>query len=161
MLVSGKVPVSLLLMLGSMLSLAVQGLSHKTEAVLPEPFNGLVDLCGEFSANSLMVSGLFVLSGSWLRGDTGASSEPHLHFEVLECEGEPIVYLPEPSFNSTCHSLPVTLRNTRPHPKGLVEGAILYRGAGVLMGAPTPTHSARAWSDPCSPRSLESFIKIP
>ncbi len=64
MLVSGKVPVSLLLMLGSMLSLAVQGLSHKTEAVPPEPFNGLVDLCGEFSANSLMVSGLFVLSGS-------------------------------------------------------------------------------------------------
>ncbi|MBE9069816.1 M23 family metallopeptidase, partial [Leptolyngbya cf. ectocarpi LEGE 11479] len=40
-------------------------------------------------------------------GDTGDSTEPHLHFEVLECQD--------------CDSLPITFRNTRVHTNGLVE----------------------------------------
>ncbi|NOT08928.1 MAG: M23 family metallopeptidase [Gemmatimonadales bacterium] len=41
-----------------------------------------------------------------LSGDNGNSSEPHLHFAVV--------------ING--HTVPVTFRNTRPHPTGLVEG---------------------------------------
>ncbi len=57
-----------------------------------------------------------------MSGDSGASTEPHLHFEILACEGEPIIFEPAVSFNSTCHSLPTTFRNTRAHPQGLIEG---------------------------------------
>ncbi len=41
-------------------------------------------------------------------GDTGDSTEPHLHFQVDAAEGQ--------------SSVPVSFRNTRPHPNGLVEG---------------------------------------
>jgi murein DD-endopeptidase MepM/ murein hydrolase activator NlpD len=41
-------------------------------------------------------------------GDTGASTEPHLHFHVQGCSG--------------CGTVAVTFRNTRPHPGGLVAG---------------------------------------
>jgi murein DD-endopeptidase MepM/ murein hydrolase activator NlpD len=41
-------------------------------------------------------------------GDTGSSTEPHLHFHVQRCAG--------------CETVPVTFLNTRPHPDGLVEG---------------------------------------
>jgi murein DD-endopeptidase MepM/ murein hydrolase activator NlpD len=43
-----------------------------------------------------------------LSGDSGSSSEPHLHFHVQACEG--------------CPTVPVTFRNTRAHPRGLVQG---------------------------------------
>jgi len=41
------------------------------------------------------------------RGETGKSSGPHLHFEVLEC--------------LDCDTLPITFRNTRAHTDGLIE----------------------------------------
>ena len=41
-------------------------------------------------------------------GDTGDSTEPHLHFQVDACGG--------------CDSTPVSFRNTRSHVAGLVEG---------------------------------------
>jgi murein DD-endopeptidase MepM/ murein hydrolase activator NlpD len=41
-------------------------------------------------------------------GDSGSSSEPHLHFHVQGCVG--------------CSTRPVTFLNTTPHPRGLVEG---------------------------------------
>lgn len=43
-----------------------------------------------------------------LSGDSGSSTQPHLHFHVQGCSG--------------CPTVPVTFRNTRPHPAGLVEG---------------------------------------
>jgi murein DD-endopeptidase MepM/ murein hydrolase activator NlpD len=43
-----------------------------------------------------------------LSGNSGSSSEPHLHFHVQACSG--------------CITTPVTFRNTRPHPNGLVQG---------------------------------------
>jgi murein DD-endopeptidase MepM/ murein hydrolase activator NlpD len=43
-----------------------------------------------------------------LSGDSGSSSEPHLHFHVQACFG--------------CSTEAVTFRNTRPHPRGLVTG---------------------------------------
>jgi murein DD-endopeptidase MepM/ murein hydrolase activator NlpD len=47
-----------------------------------------------------------------LSGDTGESSRPHLHFDVVPffCEAR------------DCTTLPVTFHNTRPHPNGLVAG---------------------------------------
>ena len=47
-------------------------------------------------------------------GDSGSSSEPHLHFHVQSCEG--------------CPTEPVTFRNTRPHPGGLEEGQAYTAG---------------------------------
>jgi murein DD-endopeptidase MepM/ murein hydrolase activator NlpD len=43
-----------------------------------------------------------------LSGDSGSSSEPHLHFHVQACSG--------------CSTVPTTFRNTRAHPRGLVAG---------------------------------------
>lgn len=40
-----------------------------------------------------------------LSGDSGSSSEPHLHFHVQSCSG--------------CQTMPIAFRNTRPHPRGL------------------------------------------
>jgi murein DD-endopeptidase MepM/ murein hydrolase activator NlpD len=43
-----------------------------------------------------------------LSGDSGSSSQPHLHFHVQGCAG--------------CATVPITFRNTRPHLRGLVNG---------------------------------------
>lgn len=43
-----------------------------------------------------------------LSGDSGSSSQPHLHFHVQRCDG--------------CATMPVTFLNTSPHPRGLRSG---------------------------------------
>lgn len=57
-----------------------------------------------------------------MSGDSGASTEPHLHFEILACDGEPIIFEPTVSFSPSCRSLPTTFQNTQAHPQGLIEG---------------------------------------
>ena len=68
------------------------GYVHLTE-------NGALVTVGEVVAQGQVIG---------LSGDTGSSTEPHLHFHVQGCDG--------------CATVPVTFRNTRPHPNGLVPG---------------------------------------
>ena len=49
-----------------------------------------------------------------LSGDSGSSTQPHLHFHVQSCLG--------------CPTQPVTFRNTRAHPGGLVQGESYMAG---------------------------------
>lgn len=55
-----------------------------------------------------------------LSGNTGSSLAPSLHFDVVRQScGDTLL-------GPTCETRPVTFRNTRPHPDGLVEGEV-YR----------------------------------
>ena len=50
-----------------------------------------------------------------MSGDSGNSTQPHLHFDVGDgpCT---------PHLDTSCRSLPVNFRNTSPHTNGLVQG---------------------------------------
>ncbi len=101
------------------------GVPGEENTVLIQHEDGTLSNYGHLTTMGAMVAqGDTVAQGDLIgiSGNSGASSEPHLHFEILECEGEPLVFDPVVSFNPTCHSLPTTFRNTRSHPNGLVEG---------------------------------------
>ncbi len=54
-------------------------------------------------------------------GDSGNSTSPHLHFDVVErpCQGP----WPAGPYSDACHNtVPVSFRNTRPHTCGLTSG---------------------------------------
>ncbi len=62
-------------------------------------------------------------------GNSGLSRGPHLHFSVKECpEGEP-------SGNPECKTKPLTFRNTRPHPNGLIGSPTSAIGGGEVYEA--------------------------
>ncbi len=101
------------------------GVTGEENTILVQHDDGTLSNYGHLTTNGALADeGQVVEQGDTIAisGNSGASSEPHLHFEVLECDGEPLVFEPVVSFSPTCHSLPTTFRNTRPHPNGLVEG---------------------------------------
>lgn len=61
-----------------------------------------------------------------LSGNSGASTAPHLHFDVHDGNC--------PILSIQCHPLEVTFRNTTAHPNGLVEGNS-YTATPIDMGA--------------------------
>lgn len=67
MLISGEILISLLLLLGPVLSLAVQGFGHKKETVPPEPFKSPGDFVRRIFTEQFFRFWVFVFSGSWSR----------------------------------------------------------------------------------------------
>lgn len=57
-------------------------------------------------------------------GNSGVSKAPHLHFDVLQC---PFGVSPS---HPDCYTLPITFRNTRSHPYGLVGDPYSRVGRG-------------------------------
>lgn len=74
--------------------------------------NGALVAVGEEVAQGQLIA---------LSGDSGSSTEPHLHFHVEDCEG--------------CGSAAVTFRNTRAHPDGLSVGRS-YRAEAFSSASP-------------------------
>ena len=101
------------------------GVAGEENTILIQHVDGTVSNYGHFAyLGSFVALGDTVTQGETIAfsGNSGASTEPHLHFEILRCADDILVFEPVISFHPSCRSLPTTFRNTREHPVGLVEG---------------------------------------
>ena len=101
------------------------GVAGEENTLLVQHADGTVSNYGHIAAMGVLVDeGEAVVQGQVvaISGNSGGSSEPHLHFEVLRCRGAVLTFEPVVSLASRCRSLPVTFRNTRAHPLGLLQG---------------------------------------
>jgi murein DD-endopeptidase MepM/ murein hydrolase activator NlpD len=82
----------------------------------------------------LVTPGQEVVAGQkvGLSGNSGLSKAPHLHFSVTQCPD------PKNLRSSDCYSAPLTFRNTRPHPRGLIGSPTSEIGAGEWYEALPP-----------------------
>ena len=85
-------------------------------AVVIEHEDGTYAGYGHLTHNGALVeTGQEVAQGQviGLSGNSGESVIPHLHFQVSPCR-----------VMESCESLPITFRNTKPHPNGLLVGEV-------------------------------------
>lgn len=73
-------------------------------------------------------------------GDSGASQGPHCHFAVKACPDD------APIGSAACVSVPVSFRNTIPHPHGLIGSPTSQIGGGAWY--PACAWSSRWTADP-------------
>lgn len=89
---------------------------EKGNAVVIEHEDGTFAGYGHLTHNGALVAlGQQVIQGQAiaLSGNSGESVIPHLHFQVSPCQ-----------VMESCKSLPITFRNTKPHPSGLLVGEV-------------------------------------
>ena len=67
LLISGRPLLALLCFLGTIVSLAVQGIGHKMEPLPPEPFRGPLNFLQRIFLEQFYQYWVFVLSGGWFR----------------------------------------------------------------------------------------------
>lgn len=100
---------------------------HEGNVVAIEHDDGTYAKYGHLTHEGALVDvGDVVLTGQpiALSGNSGLSRGPHLHFSVKRCpDGERIG-------GPTCVTVPVTFRNTRPHPRGLIGSPTSEVGGG-------------------------------
>jgi murein DD-endopeptidase MepM/ murein hydrolase activator NlpD len=100
---------------------------HQANGIFIEHADGTYAKYGHLTHDGALVGvGQIVQPGELIgkSGNSGLSRAPHLHFSVRRCpEGRP-------TSNAACISIPVTFRNTRPHPHGLVGSPTSAIGGG-------------------------------
>ncbi len=66
-LLRGQIVIAVLVLIGPVLALALQGLGHKREATAPRPFAGPGDFLRRILREQLIIFPYFLISGGWFR----------------------------------------------------------------------------------------------